>query len=164
MNIKTIIAIALAAGAAAGIGFGLLGKQDSKQDSEQSVQATASVNAVTREPVAVIDPNDPNRVAEGAPIETATRAPATVPTQAPDFDSRVLNQAKPAAKATEPTMTSAQADAVIATKEAQMQQMITNYNAALNDPKAKAALERKFKIQSQEYKKALLAKVKNGEL
>lgn len=147
MNIKSIIAIALAAGAVVGIGFGLLSKPD--------VEPVAAVEA--------IDPSDPNRVAENAPIQMAKQAPAPAPTEAPDFDARKV--AKPQVNAVEPeVMSIAKANEVIATKEKEMQQLIANYNASLDDPKAKAALERKFKIQSEEYKKALLAKVKNGDL
>lgn len=147
MKIKSIIAIALAAGAVFGIGFGLLSKPDS--------QPNVAVEAV--------DPADPNRVSEDAPIQTVQQAPAPAPTEAPNFDVRKL--AKPEVKQVESEpMSMAQANELIAAKEKEMQVLISNYNEALDDPKKKEALERKFKLQSEEYKKALLAKVKNGEL
>ena len=56
-------------------------------------------------------------------------------------------------------------DAVLIIEQEQaLQVLINEYALVLDDPEKKKVIEAQFKIQSEEYKKAILAKVKRGEL
>ena len=146
MQLKTIAALVFTTGIIVGVTFALVGNkgQDVALDSNAALDS------------------DVHRVAEGEqPAPMAKTAPEK-PTQAPDFDTRQLAQSAKQAAPSE--LTTAQAQLVIDDKQAEMQGLIDEYNQALDDPKKREALERKFKLHSEEYKKALLAKVKNGDL
>jgi len=53
---------------------------------------------------------------------------------------------------------------LIIEQEQALKVLINEYDLVLDDPEKKKDLEAQFKIQSEEFKKAILAKVKLGEL
>ncbi|MFT4924820.1 MAG: hypothetical protein ACI8WB_000904 [Phenylobacterium sp.] len=90
---------------------------------------------------------------------------AAPPSESPNFDTRLIaKKQQPAAQAESQADIVAETVASVEQQEQAMQLVIQDYNAALNDPAAKKAFETKFKAQSAEYKKAILAKLKRDEL
>ena len=86
-------------------------------------------------------------------------------TAAPNFDRRRYEQeAKQAVQSAtidyQAIDTSPQA---MAERERQMQDVIAKYNEVLDDPEAKAAYQKQFKALSDDYKKAVLAKLKKDQ-
>ena len=55
-------------------------------------------------------------------------------------------------------------NAILAQSEFELQTMISEYDQALSDPEARKIIERDVKQAGDEYKKALLVKLKRGEL
>lgn len=153
MQLKTIAALVFTTGIIVGVAFALMGN-DSGLTVDHSTDQSTKQNAA-------LD-SDAHRVAEGEQPTPMVKTAPQKPTDAPNFDTRSLVQN--AKKAAPSELTTAQAQLVIDDKQAEMQGLIDEYNQALDDPKKREALERKFKLHSQEYKKALLAKVKNGDL
>ena len=118
----------------------------------KTADASSQSTAAKVDNEAVIDPQ-PTKVATNKPIEP------------PNFDIRKVAKPVKAAVASEHSKYSKeQLNALIAAKESKLQGAIGDYNKVLNDPQAKRKLENEFKKQSEAYKKALLEKVKRGDL
>jgi hypothetical protein len=97
--------------------------------------------------------------------QVTVKPTAAPPLQAPNFDTRKITTI--AVKKAPVKNRALKAEVVVvdlAAKEQLLQGLIGDYNAALDDPAAKKRVVQQFKNQSEDYKKALLAKVKRGEI
>ena len=92
---------------------------------------------------------------------------------APDFDRRKYQPVAPVAtdqavrQQVQQSVQQAvkQAEPVdLQQQEKQLTAIINNYNDNLHDPDAKARYQQQFKVQSAQYKQALLKKIERGEL
>lgn len=139
------------------LGAGALWSGLNYQPDDQPTPAVVVENAAS-------DNNPSAGISQGVvntPVEVTLRN--NEPHQTPDFDGR--KQPKIIAKPVEQdSRSSAELNQTIAAKEAKLASLIKDYNASLDDPLAKEKFERAFKNESEAYKKALLAKVKRGEL
>ncbi|WDE13109.1 hypothetical protein [Thalassomonas haliotis] len=100
---------------------------------------------------------------EAGPVNKQAQAGAALP----DFDQRkVTHAAKSAEQASEalPVDADFNADEVLVSAGQQLDVIINEYNQVLDDPKARKALEQRMQQTAVAYKKAILAKVRKGEI
>jgi len=82
----------------------------------------------------------------------------------PDFDRRKAVQAAKPKPEQAPVDADFNADEVLAQSQQQLDVIIEEYNQVLGDPEARKVLEQRMQETAQQYKKAILAKVRKGEI